>query len=767
VGPPPSYVVEEEQPTHLREYWRILVRHRWAALALLLMTVVVGAVYTYSQPNIYSATATVRIEKEEPRILKIEQVAPPPTQADDYYQTQYRMLQSRTLANRVIDQLNLTEHPEFNNQLAPRGLSHWAGAITQPLKERVNHLLVRWVAATPTVERPIAEIDMAGAVPSSPYTGMLLEKLQVEPVRNSRLVKVTFNTLDRGLAPTLANALADSYIGQNLEQKLDATQYASKFLTTQLQQVKGALEASEERLAQFIKKQNLLVTTDRPDLGAGELSKIGDDLTKVRLERIQKEALLRQMRESGAETLPATVLASIGNSSILQGLKGELLRMEAEYTKLGEIYTPEYPRIQRLRVSIREMKRQIEGEMDRIRASIEADYEAARKQEEKLEEAFEAKRSGVRQVTYESKEFGILKREVDTNRELYASLLQRLKETGVSAGLLTSNIQIVDRAEVPGGPSWPRRGLNLLLALIMGLSGGVGLAFFLEYLDTTLRGPEEVERILRVPTIGVVPSLGSLQGRRRRGELERPPQPFALTAHHDMKSVLSEAFRNLRTSLLFSSPDHPPKTILFTSLGPGDGKTALSVNTAVTLAQMGKEVLLIDCDMRGPDCHRVFRVSPSPGLSNFLTGNVELPGILRSTEVPNLYLIPAGRVPLNPAELLGSDRMARSLELLSERFAHIVIDSPPLFGVSDSAILANRVEGVVLVLAHGRASREAAQRAIHHLGAVRARLLGVVLNWVNAREDGYGYGYGYGRYGYGVYGDADSRGEIGDDGSGP
>jgi capsular exopolysaccharide synthesis family protein len=350
--------------------------------------------------------------------------------------------------------------------------------------------------------------------------------------------------------------------------------------------------------------------------------------------------------------------------------------------------------------------------------------------------------------------YNLLRRDVDASRELYTSLLTRLKETQITSALLTSNISIVDRAEVPLTAARPRKGVNLVLAGVIGLFGGVGLALLFEYLDTSLKDAKEVEMALRVSALGLIPSQASVDGRRARRQdylVEgKDDRPFALVAHARMESVLAEAFRTLRTSLLYSTPDHPPKTFMVTSLHPEDGKTSLATNLAITLSQLeAGDVLLIDGDMRRPNLHDILEVAEAPGLSTFLTGQTELPAVVKPTEIPRLYVIPAGPTPLNPAELMASARLEGALEVLRERFAHIIFDVPPLIGVSDSMILAPRLDGVILVLRHGRASRDAAQRAIRLLTTVRARLLGVVLNDVDVRGSGAGYGAYYGYYGYG------------------
>jgi capsular exopolysaccharide synthesis family protein len=400
--------------------------------------------------------------------------------------------------------------------------------------------------------------------------------------------------------------------------------------------------------------------------------------------------------------------------------------------------------MQQLAEKIAESRRQLRTEIDRAVQALQADYQAAVRNEREMEGALAQQRMMARGLADNMAEYNLLRRDVDTSRDLYSALLARLRETQISAALFTSNIYIVDRAEISGAPSRPKRSTNLLVGCIAGLLGGVVLAFVFEYLDTNIKDAKEVEAVLHVPILGMVPSWAT---RRRREITDGDGKPFALVAHSETASVSAEAFRNLRTSLLYSAPDHPPKTITMTSLQPEDGKTSLVTNLAITLAQLGAgEVLVIDADMRRPNLHEVLGVPQAPGLSTFLTGQAELAEVIAPSSIPNLSVIPAGRIPLNPAELLASTRLRQAIDTLGGRFAHIVFDTGPLFGVSDAMILASQVEGVVLVLRHGRASRDAAQRAIRNLMSVRARLLGVILNDVDVRGNGY-YGY-YGYYGY-------------------
>ena len=453
-----------------------------------------------------------------------------------------------------------------------------------------------------------------------------------------------------------------------------------------MEEARSKLEAAEVSLNRFVQKNDILFlgspdkAGDREDLVTQQLGVLSDALLKARTDRIAKESLVQQAMSQGVESLPAVL-----QSPLVAKLKEDLVTREGEYRKLGQTFKPDYPRMQRMEQDIAEVKRQLAVETNRVVEGLDADYRAALRTERQIDKTMAEQQGVVRQLGGKMAEHRLLRRDVDTNRELYTVLLTRLKETQIASALVTSNISVVDRAEVPLSPTSPRKALNLLLGCMIGLLGGVGLAFFFEYLDTNIKDAKEIETLLRVPTIGIVPSQESLEGRRARRDRRIAEEsgvggPFALVAHTEMGSVLAEAFRNLRTSLLYSAPDHPPKTLMVTSLQPEDGKTSLATNLAITLSQLGGEVLLVDGDMRRPNLHQLLDVPQAPGLSTVLTGQAELPAVLKPTSIPNLYLIPAGLKPLNPAELLASTRLRQIVEVLGDRFAHIVFDAPPLIG---------------------------------------------------------------------------------------
>src|SRR5437667_4946739 len=732
--PQTLYGVPVEKETHFWDYWQVVSRRRWTILCVFLGTLLAATIYTFTVRPVYTGTVSLRIEKEPPRVLKFDEVVKEADNQQDYYQTQYKILLSRSLANRVIGLLQLDQHEEFVDDQ-----DGWLARGESWLKEQ----LVRWIPVPPPAA-PEATDDLMVA---SPLTDTFLKLVIVDPVRNARLVNVSFDSHYPDLAARTANTLADAFIAQQMDRMVEATRYATQFTAKQLEESRVKLGEAETHLSNYLNEKGILFVTDRfgqqQDIITQQLTIMSEAFLRARADRTAKESLLTQASVQDAFTLPAVL-----QSPLIIQLKTDGAALEGEYRRFGQTFKPDYPRMMALKEKIEENKRQLRTEIDRTLASLKSDYESAVRTEKALEVSLTKQSTAARGLAENMAEYNLLRREVDTNRDLYASLLGRLRETQISAALLTSNISVVDPAEIPAGPSRPRKGLNLLIACVAGLAGGIGLAFLFEYLDTNIKDTKEVESVLRVPALGVVPSRAAFERMlARRKALEAGPgasTPFALVYHSELPSVFAEAFRNLRTSILYSTPERPPKTLMMTSLQPEDGKTSLVTNLAITLSQLGgSPVLLVDADMRRPMVHRVLNLEQTPGLSTYLTGQADLEQVIVPSGIPNLFVIPAGRIPVNPAELLASSRLREMIEALGQPFAYLLLDTGPIFGVSDATILAGQVEGVVLVLRHGRASRDAAQRAIRNLASVRARLLGVILNDVDVRGNGY-----YGYYGY-------------------
>lgn len=713
----------------LRAYARVLRERRWTVLAVPFVLLILVLVATLKEKPVYQATTLLEIEKENPNILTVQDLFELENVSDTYLETQYKVLRSETLARRVIDELGLGRREEFN---PPRGFWH------------------RSSAADPAdaAERTLKTFE---------------DRLSIDPVKRSRLVEVGFESRDPELAARAVNAIASNYIDQSLEQRWEATQKASQWLSQQLVGLRAKLENSEDELQRYARTNGLLFLEN--EKGASEnivddrLRQLQEELTKAQADRYEKESLERLVEAGDYSALPGAV-----ENKLLQDLTLRLSDLETSYAQLATTFSSDYPKVKQLQSEIDETQTTLRRERDRVATRIRNDYEAARRREGLVEQAFLVEQKQANSVAEKSVQYNILKREAETNRQLYDGLLERLKQAGISAGLKASNIRVVDAAVEPRKPVRPNLPLNLSLALVAGLGLGVGAAFLQSHLDNTLKSSEDVERFLHLPALALIPAVESLNGNRRGvygvyGRREALPAPapaagaaagkapkwYRIDGLAPAYAALAEAFRSLRTSVLLSSANRAPRSILITSPQPGDGKTTVTINLAISLAQLGQRTLLIDCDLRRPCTHRLFGQREEAGLVSYLTGQQGWREAVRSTGVTGLDALFCGPIPPAPAELLSSQLMVALLQEALEQYQFVVLDSPPVLNVADARILATQVDGVVLVVKGASTPRELAQRARAHAHAGGANVLGVVLNNLDLRADGYGYHYGYGK----------------------
>ncbi len=738
-----SETVEMEETPDLLAYWQIIRKRRWTILTIFFVLFSVVLIWTLKQKPVYRAKALLEIQKENPNILTPQELFQVETVSDSYLETQYKVLRSEALARRVIDQLRLDRLGEFS----PTRL---------------------WWSRSKEKTGPAPQIFAVGGAVSERDAGVYqntLERFQdrlgVQPVRRSRLVEISFDSQDPELAARVVNVLASNYIDQNLEVRWEATQKASEWLSQQLLDLKAKLEKSEDNLQKYARENSLLfLETDKgnaENMVNERLRQLQEELTKAQAARYEKESLYRLVQAGDYGSLPG-----VFENKLMQDLTVRLTELKREYAQLATTFNPDYPKVRQIQNQINEIEAVLERERKRAAQRITNDYLAAVRRESLIRQASEEQQREANTIAAKSVQYNILRREVETNKQLYQGLLQRLKEAGVSAGLKASNIRIVDQAEPPKKPVKPIILLNLALAVFLGLGLGVGIAFLQERLDNTVKNAEDVERFLRVPALAFIPSAESLNGRRGGvyGLFERSKTPTSdrnalgtalatrwhrIDLENQQHPGLSEAFRNLRTSVLLSTADHPPSSILITSAQPGEGKTTVSTNLAISLAQLGQRVLLIDADMRRPDIHKLFGIRDNTGLVSFLTGRHGWQAMVHPTGLGGLDALFCGPVPPNPAELLSSERMRTLVVEAKREYGFVVLDSPPLLSVADSRILARLVDGVILVVKGGSASRELIQRAQSHARAVGANVIGVVLNNLDVRNEDYSY-YRYYRY---------------------
>jgi len=710
--PPP----QEERKVTLRDYWKVIQKRRWTIIAFLLIVVITTAVGTFTMQPIYRGTATIQINKENPQILDFKEIFAVNTVDRDYYQTQYKLLESRKLVRRVIHLLQLSQHPEF----LPRPESNFQ-------RWKSNILGFFSGLFTSSNENP------SGRGRETVLVDTFLKKLKVQPIRSTRLVKIHFDSHSPELSARVCNTLTAEYIQQNLETRLNATEQAKEWLTKQLDVLKAKVERADEDLQAFASKHDIISLEEKENITIQRLTELNEDLTEAESGRMAKEALYKQAKDRNFDALPLIL-----ENELIQNLKQTYIQLDAQYMKLLKTFKPEYPEMVRLNNQMEAIQRRMDAEVGKIIAGIKNDYKSSLRRESLIREAFQRQKTKAMAMKQNAIRYNILKREADTNRELYNALLQRMKEAGVSAGITACNIQVVDRAEVPIEPFRPNKPLNLFLAIMVGLFLGVGLAFLFEYFDNTVKTPEDVEELIQLPSFGMIPEISC---ERRRSLDNGTFYPVELVTFCHSKSILSEAYRNIRTSILLSFSERPPKKIAFSSPNPAEGKTTTVINTAIALAQTGARVLIIDSDMRKPRVHTIFGEENGMGLSNFLSGNTELKSTIRRSDVPNLFYIPSGPIPPNPSELLGSNLFKSTIQFLGEKFDHIVLDSPPVLGFADSIILSTFVDGIVLVVQGGKTPRETLQRTKDILYQVNARILGVVINRVDIGRGDYAYYY--------------------------
>ena len=725
----------EDDAIDLRALWRVILKRRWTILAFTLIVVTAVVTATYLTTPIYRASLTLQIDTEDLKVVQIEEVSPAAAggRSWDYYQTQYALLKSRSLALRVVNELGWTNPPAPEPEPEP--------SVLALARQWLTDWLPKTSEASPDPPPEAARIE--GII------SRFLGGLTVEPVRDSRLVRLHYDSPDPKLAAAALNTLAKNYIELNLERRFEASSYARNFLQERLQQVKARLEDSERELIQFAREQEIVQVDNQQNIVNQTLTTTNQALAEAEKRRIAAEAIYRQMLSTKGQGL-----SQVLENGMIQTLKGSKARLETQYQENLTIYKPAYPAMVQLRNQIDQVNSMINQEIGNIREAITANYEAARTEEALLGASLEQTKGDVMELQDRSVQLNILRREVDTNRQLYDGLLQRFKEVGVAAGIGTNNISIVDEAKAPAGPYKPNLRRNALLALMLGLLGGVGLAFLFEHLDDTFRQPEDLEKLLGVPVLGIIPRIRDKD--RPRGD----DRPIALIGLDDLRSAFAEAYRSVRTALQFSTANGVPRLLTVASSMSGEGKSTTTLSLAIQFAQAGKKTLLVEADLRKPSIHQALQLDNQVGLTNYLAGEDLRPvDIARPTSIPNLFVITSGPLPPNPVELLASARMVGLLALAAEKFDQVVVDSPPLLGLADSLIIGNFCEGTLFAVEMGSTPRGYVQGAFKRLRGARVPVLGAILTKMDARGGAYGYG-GYHYYHSNYYG-GDYRGDAG------
>lgn len=710
---------------------RTLWKRRWAVASIFLVTVTAAAIKSFGATPIYRATTQVLINRENPNVVNVQEVLAIDTADTDYYLTQYEILKSRSLAQRVIKSLKLDSNEIFNPPPKKASLSKRLGltGILESLRDAVGK---------EEEEKPGAENPQLQAL-----TERYLRALSIEPVRNSRLVDISFESKDPRLAARIADEHGRLYIEASLDRKFSASQDAVEWLKGRIIAIQAKLEASERALQKY-RQENNLVSVDFEERHNIIVQKLGDlnaALTKARTDSIEKENLYTEFKKARSDPGLLESIPAVVNNSLIQRLKSEKVNLETKESELAQKFGPEHPKMISVRSELEELKKKINMEMYKIGESIELEYRMALAKEKSLLKALEEQKREALELNQKEIHYNVLKRETETERLMYENLLKRAKEASLTGGLRASNIAIVDPAFVPDAPVRPRRALNMFIAVVGGLALGFGLAALLEYLDNTIKNSDDIELSVEVPFLGTVRHFKKSSDSKVDGEL--------VTASHP-KSAVSEAFRNIRTNVLFSTLGTRGQTLLVTSASMLEGKTVFTCNLAITLAQLQKKVLLVDADLRRPRIHKVFGIKDAPGLSDILTGQMPLHKCVRPTTGGNLSILPCGPVPPNPSELLSLKVMEEFIEEAKQHYDIVLLDSPPVLFVTDPVIISKKVDGTVVIVRSGRTPRQALRKIISSLKEIEARVIGVVLNNVDIDSETYYYPYyyRYGKHGY-------------------
>lgn len=739
------YVLPESDNTDLdlRQIWYIIKRYRWLILSVVAVSVVTTLIITLTMRPVYRAAALVEL-KPNPAVISFDSVGRNSRDAEAFRNTQMNIMSSEAVTQRVISAMDLDENPEFTGVVKQRGFV----AVIDATKRGMASLLgivkaaLSPLDAADNVEAGGDQTDVTQEVPDErAILNRYMGRLDIRRIEDSDLVRVSIESFDPRTAANLANAHTHEYIRFIDERRFNSTSSAKKYLQGQIEKAETDLEASEKALTDFARQNNIVDVEDRGNVMQRQFEDLSRALTDKRQERIMAEIAYMQAQEGDLESLP-TVL----DNQLIKTLRQQYAGMRAEYQEMSRIFKDTYPRMQQLMSGMNDIKSTLREESENLVLGLRKRYDQLTSQEQELAQQMEEQRTALLDLKERAISYNILKREWEANRELYTGLLDRQKDFSVASGMEFDDASIVDKAVTPTSKHKPDNVKNVTVAGVFGAVGGMGIAFLLAFLDNTFKTREELEQTLGIPFMGIVPKLGVAEKSSRL-------VPTALISAYQPANSIAEAIRSIRTGVLFSRPEHVPKTILVTSTTSGEGKSTISMNLALILAQSGSRVLIVDADLRKPVIGKWLKIETDVGLAEYLNGkDVD---IIKATSFENLYAVAAGANCGRPTDLLASLRMRDYLNAMSERFDFVIIDGPPCLGVADSLLLSAKVDGTLLVVKASSTEKHVVAETVNRLRMVNAPLIGSILNCVDLRQPEYGH---YGKY-YG-YGDDSSNGAM-------
>lgn len=734
------YGVSGLEPTSFRDYLFVVLKRKWLILSLVLVVTSLVTIQAFRSPSIYAGETTIRIEQKAPNVLQTKDVVITGQSDPNFWGTQLKLLENPALARQVVLSLDLQNNPSFFGGQTQGGIfTSLRRIFSKPKKVEESP------AVSPTLT-VVGESEVTGGALTAeqlaklePYEDAIIGGEMVEAITGTNLVRIRFVHADPEIAQKVANTLAEVFANNNLERSTQGSSKAEDLLAREIASLQTKIRHDQEAQFNYAKSKNLpLVNDTAGNLEATRLATLSGQLLTAENERKYLQAQLEAARK---ERDPFSI-PDVNASARVEKLRDRISALKETRDALLITYTPEWPAVKKIDAQLKGLEAELDKAPPEIVTSIQRRYEAAVSRENLLRRSYETQKGTTTQQTRDQIDLLSMTQELESNRQRLNLLVQRQREFQLANGDRSNEVSIATYSRLPKEPIGPPRFRNIFVAFLLSLVAGIGLAFLLDFLDDTLKSVDDVDRYLHLPALALIPA-GRDRGRLIGipGAPQSPgPATTALAMVTDARSPIAESYRHLRTSLLLSSAGQPPRTILVTSSQPSEGKTTTAINTAFMLAQTGAEVLIIDCDLRRPRLHAHFNAPNTKGLTNWLSGETEIESLMQTYESqPNLKFLTSGPVPPNPAELLGSDEMRKLLGVLSERFSHVVVDSPPAISFTDASILSTMVDGVVLVVHGGRSSRAVVRRAKQQLLDVGAHIFGVVLNNVKMETQDYYY----------------------------